>query len=329
MADGRAVFSRLKIGSDDRITSIVPMFHSASFCVAIPGCLAVGATFLGLEAFDAVEMFNIIERYRATVHIAVPTSLRMMLEHPRRSDFDLSSLRVGTCGGADVEPELLRRCAVEFPIPGLVQAYGLTESTGLAFCPEPDDPDRFETAGRPLPEYSVRIVDAESGAILSHDAIGEVQIKSPSIMRCYFANEGETRKTIDADGWLKTGDLGQIRKDGKLVLSGGRLKDMIIRGGENIYPAEVERILLSHPAVSEVAVFGIKDDHFGEIVAAAVRGGKVTAAELGDHCASRIAKYKIPARYFRAAAFPLTPSGKIRKVALKELVADGKLDKLD
>jgi fatty-acyl-CoA synthase len=325
MADGCAVFSRLKIGSDDRITSIVPMFHSASFCVAIPGCLAAGATFLGLEAFDAVEMFKVIERHRATVHVAVPTSLRIMLEHPRRNEFDLSSLRVGTCGGADVEPELLRRCAVEFPIPGLVQAYGLTESTGLACCPEPDDPDRFETAGRPLPGYSVRIADPESGAILGEDAIGEVQIKSPSIMRGYFANDSETLKAIDADGWLKTGDLGQVRRDGKLVLSGGRLKDMIIRGGENIYPAEVERVLLSHPAVSEVAVFGLKDDHFGELVAAAVRGGEVTAAELADHCASRIAKYKIPAKYFRIEAFPLTPSGKIRKVALREMVADGRL----
>jgi fatty-acyl-CoA synthase len=328
MADGCAVFSRLKIGSDDRITSIVPMFHSASFCVAIPGCLAAGATFLGLEAFDAVEMFEVIERHRATVHVAVPTSLRIMLEHPRRSEFDLSSLRVGTCGGADVEPELLRRCAVEFPIPGLVQAYGLTESTGLACCPEPDDPNRFETAGRPLPEYSVRIVDPESGAILGEDAIGEVQIKSPSIMRGYFANDGETQKAIDPDGWLKTGDLGQVRHDGKLVLSGGRLKDMIIRGGENIYPAEVERVLLSHPGVSEVAVFGIKDEHFGEIVAAAVRGGQVTAAELADHCASRIAKYKIPTKYFRTEAFPLTPSGKIRKVGLREMVAGGKLDGL-
>src|SRR5260221_11408452 len=126
-------------------------------------------------------------------------------------------------------------------------------------------------------------------------------------MRGYFANDGETRKAIDADGWLKTGALGQVRRDEKLVPSGGRLKDMIIRGGENIYPAEVERILLSHPAVSEVAVFGIKDDHFGEIVAVAVRSENVTAAELFDHCASRIAKYKIPAKYFRTEAFPLTP----------------------
>jgi len=252
----------------------------------------------------------------------------MMLEHPRRSEFDLSSLRVGTCGGADVEQELLRRCAVEFPIPGLVQAYGLTESTGLACCPEPDDPDRFETAGQPLPEYNVRIADPESGAILGHDVIGEVHINSPLIIRDSSANESETRKAIDADGWLKTGDLGQVRRDGKLVLSGGRLKDMIIRGGENIYPAEVERILLSHPAVSEVAVFGIKDAHFGEIVAAAVRSGNVTAAELSDHCASRIAKYKIPVKYFRIEVFPLTPSGKIRKVALRETVADGKLNDL-
>jgi acyl-CoA synthetase (AMP-forming)/AMP-acid ligase II len=147
-------------------------------------------------------------------------------------------------------------------------------------------------------------------------------------MRGYFANDEETRKAIDANEWLKSGDLGQIRSDGRLVLSGGRLKDMIIRGGENIYPAEVERILLLHPAVTEVAVFGIKDSHFGEIVAAAIRCENVTAAELADHCASLIAKYKIPTKYFRTEAFPLTPSGKIRKVALKGMVADGKLDAL-
>ncbi|MDA9478084.1 hypothetical protein XI03_27115 [Bradyrhizobium sp. CCBAU 65884] len=328
MANGRSVFSRLKIGVDDRVTSIVPMFHAASFCVGIAGCLTVGATFLGIEAFDAVEMFEIIQRHRATVHIAVPTSLRMMLEHPRRREFDLSSLRVGTCGGADVEPDMLRRCEAEFPIPCMVQGYGLTESSGLACCPEADDPSRFEAAGLPLPGYSIRIADAENGAVLGHDAIGEVQVKSNLIMRGYFANDEETRKAIDADGWLKTGDLGQIRLDGKLVLAGGRLKDMIIRGGENIYPAEVERILFLHPAVTEVAVFGIKDEHFGEIVAAAVRCGNVTAAELVDHCASRIAKYKIPTKYFRIEVFPLTPSGKIRKVALKDMAADGKLDVL-
>ncbi|MGY4290663.1 fatty-acyl-CoA synthase [Bradyrhizobium sp. LM2.7] len=328
MANGRSIFSRLKIGFDDRVTSIVPMFHAASFCVGISGCLTVGATFLGIEAFDPVEMFEIIQGHRATVHIAVPTSLRMMLEHPRRREFDLSSLRVGTCGGADVEPDMLRRCEAEFPIPSMVQGYGLTESSGLACCPEVDDPSRSEAAGLPLPGYSIRVADPENGAILGHDAIGEVQVKSHLIMRGYFANDEETRKTIDADGWLKTGDLGQIRPDGKLVLAGGRLKDMIIRGGENIYPAEVERILFLHPAVTEVAVFGIKDEHFGEIVAAAVKCANVTAAELSDHCASRIAKYKIPTRYFRTEVFPLTPSGKIRKVALKEMATDGKLDVL-
>jgi len=328
MANGVSIFSRLKIGFSDSVTSIVPMFHAASFCVGISGCLTVGATFLGIEAFDPVEMFEIIQRHRATVHIAVPTSLRIMLDHPRRKEFDLSSLRVGTCGGADVEPDLLRRCEAEFPMACMVQGYGLTESSGLACCPEADDPARFDTAGLPLPGYSIRIADPESGAILGHDAVGEVQIKSSLIMRGYFANDEETQKAIDPKGWLKSGDLGQIRRDGRLVLSGGRLKDMIIRGGENIYPAEVERILLLHPAVTEVAVFGIKDSHFGEIVAAAIKCEKVTAAELADHCASLIAKYKIPTRYFRTEAFPLTPSGKIRKVVLKGMVADGKLDAL-
>lgn len=328
MWNGRNIFERLKIGSDDRITSIVPMFHTASFCVGIAGCLTVGATFLGIEAFEAIEMFNIIQRHRATVHIAVPTSLRMMLDHPLRKDFDLSSLRVGTCGGADVEPQLLQRCETDFPMECMVQGYGLTETSGLSNCPEADDPSRFESAGLPLPGYSVRIVDPDSGAILDNGTVGEVQIKSAMIMRGYFANDEETRKTIGADGWLKSGDLGKIREDGRLVLAGGRLKDMILRGGENIYPAEIERILLLHPAVMEVAVFGIKDTHFGEIVAAAIRCDNVAAAELADHCGARIAKYKVPSRYFRMDSFPLTPSGKIRKVELKEMATQGKLTDL-
>jgi fatty-acyl-CoA synthase len=328
MADGYLTFQRLGLDGDDRITSIVPMFHSASFCVAVSGCLQAGATFFGHDAFDPVEMFKTIQQHRCTVHVGVPTSLHMMLNHPRRGEFDLSSLRVGTCGGADADPDLLRRCAKEFPMPGLVQIYGLTESAGIATCSSADDPNRFSTAGLPLDGFELRITDRETGRPVSPDEIGQVEIKSRFVMRGYLDNPEETRKTMTTDGLLRTGDLGHLREDGRLILSGGRLKDMIIRGGENIYPAEIELVLANHHAVSEVAVFGLKDDRFGEIVAAAIRGGDISADELTAFCAERIAKFKVPARYFRVESFPLTPSGKIRKVDLREMAAVGRLQPL-
>lgn len=328
MADGYLTFRRLGITGDDRITSIVPMFHSASFCVAVAGCLQMGATFFGHDVFEPVEMFKTIHEHRCTVHVGVPTSLLMMLDHPRRKEFDLSSLRVGTCGGADVDPELVRRCAAEFPLPGLVQIYGLTESAGIATCPAADDPDRFSTAGLPLDGFAIRITDRATGQPVPSGEIGQVEIKSRFLMRGYLDNSEETRKTMTDDGWLRTGDLGHLRKDGKLVLSGGRLKDMIIRGGENIYPAEIELVLMKHPAVSQVAVFALKDDRLGEIVAAAIRCHDTSAEELSGFCAERIAKFKVPAHYFRVEAFPLTPSGKIRKVELRELASAGRLEHL-
>lgn len=328
MANGRLVFARLGIAADDRITSIVPMFHSASFCVGVSGALQCGATFIGLEAFDAIEMLRTIAEQKATVHIGVPTSYHAMLSHPQRALYDLSSLRVGTCGGADIDPDLLRQCAETFPLPGLVQVYGLTEAAALVTCPALYEDDRLTTAGRPLPGYRVRICDPQTQDVLPSGVIGEVQVDTEYRMRGYFDGDQATKETMTQDGWLKTGDLGLIDVNGRLVLSGGRMKDMIIRGGENIYPAEIERILSMHPAGVEAAVFGIRDDYFGEVVGVAVRDGSITRAEIETFCLSRMAKYKIPSRYFRVEAFPLTPSGKIQKMRLKQMAVDGSMPEL-
>jgi fatty-acyl-CoA synthase len=259
----------------------------------------------------------------------VPTSYVAMLEHPERKQFDLSTMRSGSCGGADADPEALRRCAEEFPMPRLAQVYGQTESSTLVTCPEDSDEDRFATAGTPLPGYEVRIADPQTGAVLPVGSVGQIQASGPMVMRGYYKMPKETTETISPDGWLSTGDLGYLREDGRLVIAGGRLRDMIIRGGENIYPVEIENLLRNHPSVSEIAVFGLPDPYYGEIVAAAVRlQAKADAAALASFCDGRIAKFKIPVKFFRVTAFPQTASGKIRKIELRELGKNKQLEPL-
>jgi acyl-CoA synthetase (AMP-forming)/AMP-acid ligase II len=252
-----------------------------------------------------------------------------MLDHPGRKDHDLSTLKAGSCGGADCNADVLRRCAEEFPMPGLSQVYGQTEGGTLFACPRHDDPLRWQTAGLPLPHYEVRIAHPETLAPLPVGEIGEIQARGPMVMEGYYNNPQATAETIIEGGWLRTGDLGFLREDGRLVIAGGRLRDMIIRGGENIYPAEIENVLQQHEAVAEVAVFALPDDYYGEIVAAAVKLARpVTAAELQAACAARIAKFKVPAIVYAVERFPLTPSGKIRKVELRAMAKDSLLETL-
>ena len=329
MMDARGAAERLGLQAGDRWTSIIPLFHCAGCIMNILGPLQKGAAYVGVPSFDAEAMFRVIQNERCTFLSGVPTSYLAMLDHPARGRYDLSSLRAGSCGGADCNPEVLRRCAEEFPMPGLAQVYGQTEGATLFACPQADDPLRWETAGTALPAHELRIVDPETLAPLADGEIGEIQARGAMVMQGYYNKPEDTAETIIYGGWLRTGDLGYLRPDGRLVIAGGRLRDMIIRGGENIYPAEIENVLQEHEAVAGVAVFGVADDYYGEIVAAAVKlAHDVTAAELQALCAARIAKFKVPAMIFRVDAFPLTPSGKIRKVELRQWAKDGKMDRL-
>lgn len=329
MMDAAGTAARLGLRVGDRWTSIIPLFHCAGCIMNLLGALQHGAAYVGVPHFDPENMFRVIEAERCTVLSGVPTSYLAMLDHPARVSYDLSTLRAGSCGGADCNPDVLRRCAAAFPMPGLAQVYGQTEGATLFACPAADDPLRWETAGLPLPGYALRIVDPATRDLLVPGAIGEIQARGPMVMAGYYKKPEETAETIIADGWLRTGDLGYLRDDGRLVIAGGRLRDMIIRGGENIYPAEIENILQTHEAVAQVAVFGVPDGYYGEIVAAAVQpGGAVAAADLQALCAGRIAKFKVPAVFFRVEAFPLTPSGKIRKVELRQWAQAGRMERL-
>jgi fatty-acyl-CoA synthase len=252
-----------------------------------------------------------------------------MLRHPARARYDLSSLKGGTCGGADANPAILEECARAFPVAGLAQVYGQTEGATLLACPTANDPERFATCGPPLPGFEVRIADPATGASLTPGAIGEVQGRGDMVMLGYHARPEATAETITPEGWLRTGDLGYLTVSGKLVIAGGRLRDMIIRGGESIYPVEIENLMATHPAVGAVAVFGLPDDYYGEVVAAAVRPrGEVTAEELKSFVAERIARFKVPSVIYRTEEFPQTASGKVRKVELRQWALDGRLEEL-
>ncbi len=329
MTDARETAVRLGFAKGDRWTSIIPLFHCAGCIMNVLGCLQNGGAYVGVPSFEPENMFRVIEAERCTFLSGVPTSYLAMLDHPARSQYDLSSLKAGSCGGADCNPEVLRRCAEAFPMPGLSQVYGQTEGATIFACPAADDPQRWETAGPPLPSYELRIVDPVTLAPVSPGGIGEIQARGVAVMEGYYKRPEDTAETIIAGGWLRTGDLGCFTAEGRLVIGGGRLRDMIIRGGENIYPAEIENVLQAHEAVASVAVFGVPDDYYGEIVAAAVKlAGDVAASELQALCAARIAKFKVPAVLYRVEAFPLTPSGKIRKVELREWARENRMERL-
>lgn len=321
---------RLRFTPEDRITSIIPLFHCAGCIMSILGGLQKGACYVGVPRFEPRSMFETIETERCTVLAGVPTSFLAMLNHPDRARYDLSSLRTGTCGGADADPQVLVECARELPIPELVQVYGQTESSTLVTCPWVDDPARFETAGTVLDDCELRITDSLTGQPLGTDEIGQIEMRGPVVMAGYHRQPEATAETITSDGWLRTGDLGYLRDDGRLVIAGGRLRDMIIRGGENIYPVEVENCLREHPAIDEIAVFGLPDEYYGERVGAAVRlHDAIGTSELVAYGKERIAAFKVPVTWFGVEDFPLTASGKIRKVELRAMAASGELAVLD
>jgi fatty-acyl-CoA synthase len=317
---------RLALNEADRWTSIIPLFHCAGCIMNLMGCLAVGARYVGVPAFDAEAMMRVIQDERCTLLTGVPTSFVAMLQHPKRADYDLRSLRAGTCGGADCDPAVLERCAAEFPIPGLVQVYGQTEASTLIALDTPGSAERWHTTGPALDGTTVRITQADTRAPVPAGEIGQIEVQGPTVMLGYHGQPEETAATVDVEGWLQTGDLGFLRPDGRLVIAGGRLRDMIIRGGENIYPVEIENVLRAHPAVAEVAVFGEPDTYYGETVSACISlrepvADSALAAALGQHLQGRLAAFKHPARYYRIEQWPMTSSGKIRKRELREMAA--------
>lgn len=312
--------------------SPLPLFHTAGSGLCVLGCATRLSTLVLPCLFEPRLMLSAIERERATVVGGVPTMLVALLEALPEGRSDLSSLRVMVSGGSPVPPKLHERVEAAFGCP-LTSLFGQTELSPSLTANSPDDSaaDRAETSGRPLPQVEVRIVDPQTGELapIGHD--GEVQARGYQLMLGYVGQDDATARTILPDGWLRTGDIGQLDSRGYLRIT-GRLSDMIIRGGENLYPAEIEAALTRHPAVAEAAVFGLPDDHWGEIAAAAIRlrpqADQTDAADLKSHCRNLLSPQKTPSDWFVVEAMPLTPSGKVQKFTLRDDASAGRLRKI-
>ena len=306
---------------DDRLCLCVPLFHCFGCVIGVLGAYSHGACLCAVESFDPTRVLETIDRERCTALYGVPTMFIAELEAKDFARYDLTSLRTGVMAGALCPEPLMRRVMTEMHLPEITIAYGMTEaSPGITMTPRDASVEhRSQTVGKVLPELEVKIVDPSSGAERAVGERGELCCRGYNVMKGYYNNAEATRAAIDADDWLHTGDEASINADGYVRIT-GRIKDLIIRGGENIAPKEIEDRLREHAAVADAYVYGVADAFFGEAVAAAVRlnpGAMAAEAELTAWCAAALAKFKVP-RYLRfVAEFPMTASGKIQKYKLK------------
>jgi fatty-acyl-CoA synthase len=311
------------LGPDDVVFGVTTIFHVFGLGPGILGTATAGATLVLQDQFMPAEALQLIERHRVTVHYGVPTVFITELRELPGSKRDISSLRVGVVAGAPIGDELVRRIREEL-CPNLQVAYSLTETASTAAITRPDDPQEKQvfTVGRPLPGTEVRVVDLD-GTVLPVESLGEIALKGPGVMKGYYRQPGETTQAFDADGFFLTGDLGMIDEEGYLHIV-GRRKELIIRGGFNVYPREVEDRLHAHPAVLDVAVVGLPHEVLGEVVCACivpVEGAIVTGEEVREWCRGTLADYKIPDLVRFLDSFPLTGSGKVRRVELARMIS--------
>ncbi|MBF6649329.1 fatty acid--CoA ligase [Methylobacter sp. BlB1] len=310
----------MSLNPADTLLLALPQFHIGGLWWAIQG-YAVGAAGVIVDTFVAWQALQLIERHQVTKAVLVPSMIQLMLEEPSCAQTDLSSFKGLLYGGSPIAPPLLRK-AMEIFGCDFFQIYGLTETGNMAVCLRPDDhcPEgspRMKAAGRPLPGVEIKIIDGQ-GRLLPAGRSGEICIKSPSNMLGYWKNESATAQTL-VGGWVHTGDVGYRDEEGYVYVC-DRIKDMIIYAGENLFPAEIEAVLSEHEAVAEVAVIGIPDEKWGEVVKAFVvprQGGEIKQRELIDFARSRIADFKVPKSVTFVDALPRNPSGKVLKRVLR------------
>ena len=318
----------IELGPEDRWVNPMPMFHCGGSVIAALGCITARACHVLPVGFDAGLVLELLDQERATVLSAVPTMLLGLREHPRYADHDLQSLRAIVSGGSKVPGSLVREIEADLGV-RVSNTYGQTEASPVITQTRISDDaqDRAETVGRPHPHTEVQIVDPVSQQPVPRGELGELCTRGYLLMQGYHEMEEVTAATIDKDGWLHTGDLCTMDERGYVSVE-GRLRDMIIRGGENIYPREIEEVLRTHSKVADCAVVGVPDEKWGEVVAAVVRpvseasDEESTVEELRAFLEERIAHFKVPTRWEFLEQFPLTPSGKIQKFVLRDLLSD-------
>ena len=329
--NARAFSELLGLAAGGVYAHSMPFFHTAGCGLGALGAIAARAAHAFLPGFEAARMLALIEAERGTVMLGVPTMLIAMLEHPDSARRDLSSLKVVSSGGSSVPPELVRAFSARFGVSFSV-VYGQTECSPLITMVRPGDApeDAINTIGQPMPNTEMKIVDPATGAVVPCGVVGELCTRGYHLMQEYFELSEATAATIDGDGWLHTGDLGSMDERGFCRIT-GRLKDMVIRGGENVFPAEIEAVLHEHEQVLDAAVLGVPDPLMGEELAAFVRLGasRPSARELHAHVRSHLAAHKTPRYWVFVDAYPLTGSGKIQKFALRQQWQDGEFQATD
>jgi fatty-acyl-CoA synthase len=319
--NGNFVTSAIRFTAEDRLCIPVPLYHCFGMSMGTMGCVTKGAAMIfPTEGFDPAATLRAIEAERCTGVYGVPTMFVAMLDHPDFTNFDLTSLRTGIMAGSPCPIEVMKKVISLMHMSEVTIAYGMTETSPVSFQSSTDDPleKRVSTVGRIQPHVECKVINAD-GATAAVGEPGELCTRGYSVMKGYWEDADKTAEAIDADGWMHTGDLATIDAEGFCNIV-GRVKDMVIRGGENVYPREVEEFLYRHPKVREVQVFGVPDRKYGEELAAWIvlkPGESATEDEIRDFCQGQIAHYKIP-RYVRfKETLPLTVTGKAQKFIMR------------
>ena len=311
--------------------NIMQMFHTSGCGMVTLGTMQAGAHMVLVSLFDAPRIVDLVESEKADIILGVPTMVVALLEEQELNPRDTSALRLISCGGANVAADLVRRVKKAFGC-GFSTLYGQTEHCPVITQHHLNDniDDICKTIGQPIPQTDVSIRRLTDNSCAGLNEPGEICARGPCTMLEYHDNPAATSETIDADGWLHTGDLGTMDDRGYLKIT-GRVKEMIIRGGENHFPAEIENAMLTHPEIQEVAVVGIADEKWGELIACFLRtsgDATLSAAELKSHCRSELSPQKTPNLWIEVKSFPMTGSGKIQKFALRDLFERGEFTPL-
>jgi fatty-acyl-CoA synthase len=315
---------QLRLTEHDRLCAPVPLYHCFGCVLAVLGCSTHGACLvLPSESFDPLAVLQAIEAERCTALYGVPTMFIMELEHSRFGEFDLSSLRTGMMGGAPCPLEVMKEVQARMNMREVTIICGMTETAPLSTQTNADDPlnKQVGTVGRAHPHVEIKIVDPNTGQTVPRGVPGEQCTRGYNVMLGYWNNTEATQRAIDSARWMHTGDLATMDEGGYVKIV-GRIKDMLIRGGENIYPREIEEFLHTHPNISEVQVIGVPDARYGEEVMAWVRlreGARTSPAELEAFCRGRIATFKIPRYWKFVEQFPMTVTGKVQKFRMREV----------
>ena len=320
--NARFVTSTMDFSEQDRLAIPVPLYHCFGMVMGVMGSVAHGATMVfPAEGFEPVSVLDAVSKERCTALYGVPTMFVALLEHPRFGEFDLKCLRTGIMAGAPCPVEVMKRVVSDMHMNDVTIAYGMTETSPVSFQSNTSDPieRRVSTVGRVHPHVEVKVVD-EAGNTVPVGTSGELCTRGYSVMKGYWGDEDLTKQAVDPAGWMHTGDLATIDADGYCNIV-GRVKDMLIRGGENVYPREVEEFLYRHPKVEQVQVFGVPDEKYGEEICAWVvlrSGQSATEEDLRAFCKGQIAHYKVP-RYVRfVSELPMTVTGKAQKFKMRE-----------